>query len=380
MATTHKRDYYEVLEVTREVSADQVKSAYRKAAMQWHPDRNPDNKREAEERFREASEAYSVLSDEQKRAIYDRYGHAGLSNSGMDSGGVNSSVFVDFHDILGDLFGFEDLLGGGKRRGGRTRAQRGGDLRYDLTLSFEDAAAGVRTKLRIPRAENCEACKGTGAKAGTGMTTCETCRGQGQVVYQQGFFSVSRTCPNCRGEGRMIHERCTVCRGAGRLQKEHVIEVGIPAGVDTQTRLRVAGEGEPGVNGGPAGDLYVYLDVKEHPIFERRGADLYCTMPISIAQAALGTKVRVPTLQGEYELAITEGAQTGSIFRMKGKGLPNPNGGKGDLYVSVRVVTPAKLTREQRRLFEQLNEVLKTENKPAARNSNFFDRVKDIFG
>jgi molecular chaperone DnaJ len=379
MATTQKRDYYEVLEVTREVTSEQVKSAYRKAAMQWHPDRNPDNKREAEDRFREASEAYGVLSDEQKRAIYDRYGHAGLSNSGMDSG-VNSSVFVDFHDILGDLFGFEDLLGGGKRRGGRTRAQRGGDLRYDLTLSFDDAAAGVTTKLRIPRAENCTACKGTGAKSGTGMTTCETCRGQGQVVYQQGFFSVSRTCPNCRGEGQMIHERCTACRGAGRLQAERLIEVRIPAGVDTQTRLRVAGEGEPGVNGGPAGDLYVYLEVKEHPIFERRGADLYCTMPISIAQAALGTKVSVSTLQGEYELTITEGAQTGSIFRMKGKGLPNPNGGKGDLYVSVRVVTPAKLTRDQRKLFEQLNEVLKTENKPAARNSNFFGKVKDIFG
>jgi len=379
MAKGQKRDCYEVLGVARDATADQVKSAYRKAAMQFHPDRNPHDKHAAEEKFREASEAYSILSDAQKRSVYDQYGHAGLSSSGM-GGGVDSSIFMDFHDILGDLFGFEDLLGGGRRRGGRARAQRGNDLRYDLTLTFEDAAAGVTTKLRIPRRENCAACHGTGAKAGTGSTTCEACRGRGQLIYQQGFFSVTRTCPTCRGEGRTIREHCTECRGEGRILSERTIEVRIPAGVDTQTRLRVAEEGEPGVNGGPAGDLYVFLDVKEHPFFERRGPDLYCTIPLTMAQAALGAVISVPTLQGEQELKIPEGAQTGSIFRLKGRGLPNPQGGKGDLYVNVRVLTPTKLTREQRRIFEELSGVLKVENRPASRGSSFFDKVKDIFG
>jgi molecular chaperone DnaJ len=380
MPKGQKRDCYEVLGVAHDATAEQVKSAYRKAAMQFHPDRNPGDKHGAEEKFREASEAYSVLSDPQKRSVYDRYGHAGLSSSGM-GGGVDSSPFMDFQDILGDLFGFEDLLGGGRRRaGGRARAQRGNDLRYDLTLTFEDAAAGVTTKLRIPRRENCAACNGTGAKAGTGSTTCEACRGRGQLIYQQGFFSVTRTCPTCRGEGRTIREHCTECRGEGRVLHERSIEVRIPAGVDSQTRLRVADEGEPGVNGGPAGDLYVFLEVKEHPFFERRGADLYCTIPLTMAQAALGAVISVPTLQGEHELKIPEGAQTGSIFRLKGRGLPNPQGGKGDLYVNVRVVTPGKLTREQRRIFEELNGVLKAENRPASRGSSFFDKVKDIFG
>ncbi len=289
-------------------------------------------------------------------------------------------MFVDFHDILGDLFGFEDLLGGGRRKGGRARAQRGTDLRFDLSLTFEDAATGVTTRVRIPRHESCAACKGTGAKAGTGPTTCEACRGRGQLVYQQGFFSVTRTCPNCRGEGRFIREHCADCRGEGRILRERSMEVRIPAGVDSQTRLRIEGEGEPGVNGGPPGDLYVFLEVKEHPFFERRGSDLYCTIPITMAQAALGAEIEVPTLQGDYKLKITEGAQSGSIFRLKGRGLPNPHGGKGDLYVNVRVLTPAKLTREQRKIFEQLSAVLKAENHPATRGTSFFDKVKDIFG
>ena len=380
MTTTHKRDYYEVLEIQREASGEQIKSAYRKAAMQWHPDRNPEKKKEAEDRFREATEAYSVLSDPQKRAAYDRFGHAGVTTGGFEPG-FNQTIFDEFQDIFGEMFGLEDLFGmGGGRRGRSRRGQRGNDLRYDMTLSFEEAAAGVSTKVKVPRLESCEVCHGTGAKAGTGMTTCEACGGRGQLHYQQGFFAISRTCPSCRGAGQVIREACSKCRGQGRLEKEHTIELRVPAGVDSQTRLRVSGEGEPGANGGSPGDLYVFLTVKEHPVFERRNADLYCTIPVTIAQAALGVEIPVPTLNGEERLHIPEGTQSGQIFRLKGKGLPNPHGGKGDLYVNIRVTVPQKLTREQRKLFEQLREVLRADNKPAERSSSFFDKVKDIFG
>jgi molecular chaperone DnaJ len=383
MAASKQQDFYVMLDVARDASADQIKSAYRKAAMQWHPDRNPENKQEAEHKFREATEAYSVLSDPQKRSIYDRYGHAGLGSRGFEPGGFNASIFDDFQDILGDLFGFEDILGGGRRRGGAgrgPRGQRGSDLRYDMTLSFEDAAAGVNTKIHISRHEACEACKGTGAKPGTGMSTCKTCGGRGQVSYSQGFFSITRTCPACQGVGQVIRDACATCRGQGRIERERTLEVGIPAGVDSGTRLRMAGHGEPGTNGGPAGDLYIFLEVKEHAFFERRGADLYCTIPVSISQASLGDKVKVPTLAGEEELEVPEGTQSGQIFRKKSKGLANPHGGRGDLYVSVRVEIPSKVTREQRRLLEQLGQSLKVENKPTERSSNFFDKVKDIFG
>ena len=382
MAQATKRDYYETLGVTRDAQADQIKSAYRKAALRWHPDRNPERKQEAEEQFRQATEAYSVLSDPQKRAVYDRYGHAGLSGTGFEPG-FNSSIFEEFQDIFGDFFGFEDLFGGGRRRGGRGRArgQRGNDLRYDMALTFEEAAAGVATKIKVPRREVCESCKGTGAKAGTGMVACQTCGGRGQLHYQQGFFAISRTCPACRGQGQMIREACAQCRGQGMIERERTIELRIPAGVDNQTRLRVAGEGEAGSNGGPPGDLYVFLEVKEHPFFERRNADLYCSIPVSIAQAALGAEISVPTLNGEEKLKVPEGTQSGTIFRLKGKGLPNPHGGgRGDLYVNIRIVTPTKLTREQRKLFEQLEQIQKVENKPSERSSSFFDKVKDIFG
>lgn len=374
------RDYYEVLGVARDADADQIKSAYRKAALKWHPDRNPENKTEAEENFRACSEAYSVLSDAQKRAVYDRYGHAGLSGRGFEAGGFNSSIFEEFQDILGDLFGIDDAMGGGRRRGRGSRGQRGADLRYDLSMSFEEAAEGASTKIRIARQEACESCRGTGAKAGTGMTTCKTCGGRGQLAYQQGFFSITRTCPACQGVGQVIKEACTTCRGQGRIERERTLEVGIPAGVDTGTRLRMAGQGEPGTNGGPAGDLYIFLEVKEHPLFERRGADLYCTIPVSITQAALGAKITVPTLKGQEELELAEGTQSGQIFRKRGKGLPNPHGGRGDLYIDVRVLIPTKVSREQRRLLEQLGTTLKVENKPAERSSSFFDKVKDIFG
>jgi molecular chaperone DnaJ len=347
--------------------------------MQWHPDRNPENKHEAGERFREATEAYSVLSDPEKRAMYDRYGHAAVSRGGFEPG-FNPSIFEEFQDIFGDFFGFEDMFGGGRRRGRGGRGQRGNDLRYDMTLSFEEAAAGVVTKIKVPRLETCDACKGTGAKAGTGMAVCQSCGGRGQLHYQQGFFAISRTCPACRGAGQVIRESCPKCRGQGRIEHERTIELRIPAGVDSETRLRVSGEGEPGMNGGSPGDLYVFLTVKEHPLFERRGSDLYCTIPVTVAQAALGAEIAVPTLNGTEMLKVPEGTQSGQIFRLKGRGLPNPHGGKGDLYVNVRVITPSKLTREQRRLFEQLAQILRVENKPVERNSSFFDKVKDIFG
>ena len=376
MARASQRDFYEVLEVTREASVEEIKGAYRKAALKWHPDRNPTNKEEAEVKFRECTEAYSVLSDPQKRQIYDTYGHAGLSGAGTD---FNSSVFQDFHDILGDFFGFEDLFGGGRR--GRSRVQRGADLRYDMTLTFEEAAAGVTTKVKLPKQELCAACNGTGAKKGTGVTTCQTCGGRGQMAYQQGFFTITRTCPACQGAGQIIRERCTECHGQGRLEREKTIELRIPPGVDTGTRLRVGGEGEAGPNGGPPGDLYVVLEVKDHQFFERRGADLYCTIPVSVAQAALGTELMVPALAGEEKLKIPEGTQSDAVFRVKGKGLPDPRGGgKGDLYYHVRVLTPTKLTREQRKLMEQLGATLKVDNRPAERNSSIFEKVKDIFG
>jgi molecular chaperone DnaJ len=377
MAKANQRDFYEVLGVARTASVDEIKSAYRKAALKWHPDRNPQNKHEAEVKFRESTEAYSVLSDAQKRQVYDTYGHAGLS--GVGGADFNSTIFQDFHDIFGDFFGFEDLFSGGRR--GRSRVQRGADLRYDMTLTFEEAAAGVSTKIKLARQEYCEVCNGTGAKAGTGVVACQTCGGRGQLAYQQGFFTITRTCPACQGAGQIVRERCPDCRGQGRLERERTIELRVPPGVDTSTRLRVAGEGEPGPNGGPAGDLYVVLEVKEHPFFERRGADLYCTIPVSIVQAALGTELQVPGLTGEEKLKIPEGTQGGAVFRIKGKGMPDPRGGgKGDLYYHVRVMTPVKLTREQRKLVEQLGTTLKVENKPADRNSTLFDKVKDIFG
>ncbi len=380
MATSKQRDFYEVLGIARDATPEQIKSAYRKAAMQWHPDRNPDNKHAAEHNFREATEAYSILSDAQKRAAYDRFGHAGVTGRGFETGGFNETIFADFQDIFGDLFGFENVFGGRQRGGRGQRGQRGADQRYDMTLSFEDAAAGVSTKIHLSRHEVCAACKGTGAKSGTGMVTCRTCGGRGQMSYSQGFFSITRTCPACQGTGQVIREACVECRGQGRVERERTLEVGIPAGVDSGTRLRMAGQGEPGTNGGPPGDLYIFLEVKEHSFFERRGADLICTIPVSFPQAALGTVIKVPLLRGEEDLEIPEGTQSGQIFRLKGKGLPNPHGGRGDMYVNVRVLTPSKVSREQRRILEQLGQSMKVENKPAERSSSFFDKVKDIFG
>jgi molecular chaperone DnaJ len=353
--------------------------------MQFHPDRNPDNAA-AEEKFKECSEAYAVLADREKRALYDRFGHAGV-NAGPAAGGFgfDPSVFQDFSDLfgnLGDVFGFGDLFGGagGSRR--RTRAQRGADLRADLDLEFEQAAFGHVTEVRIKRHETCDSCKGSGAAAGKGAVTCNTCAGRGQVITtRQGFlsFSVARTCPTCAGAGSVIADPCTKCRGQQRVVRERTIEVTVPAGIEDATRIRYAGQGDAGVYGGPPGDLYVVLRVQEHKFFEREGKDLYCAVPISFPQAALGAQIKVPTLDGEHELKIPEGTQTGTVFRLRNRGLPAVNShGKGDLFIEIKVSTPAKLTRQQRELMQQLDSTLQQENKPERRG--LLGKMKNMFG
>jgi molecular chaperone DnaJ len=367
-----KRDYYEILGLGREADDQQIKAAYRKLAMQHHPDRNPNNK-EAEEQFKEAAEAYSVLSDPQKRAAYDRFGHQGLSAAG----GFDPGAFSDFSDILGNLFNLDDLFGGGQRR--RNRAQRGDDVRYDLEISFEDAVFGISAEIQVPTVERCRRCDGKGAEPGSGTTTtCPTCHGRGEVIYQQSFLSIRRACGTCGGVGHLIRNPCKECRGQGYRQVQRKIKVNIPAGVDNGTRLRLSGEGHPGANGGPQGDLYVVLKVKEHPFFERNEADLHCTIPLNIAQAALGADIEVPTLEEPYKLKIPEGTQNGTQFRIRHKGVPIVNShARGDLYVHIDVRIPAKLTREQKKLLEQLRETLPADNQPAEKG--LFEKVKDYF-
>ncbi len=367
-----KRDYYEVLGVSKGASDAEIKSAYRKLAVKYHPDKNPGD-HEAEEMFKEAAEAYSVLSDSNKRTSYDRFGHAGANGQGF--GGFDAQGFSNIEDIF-DLFGFGDMFGG-RGRSSRTAAQRGADLRYDIEISLEDAAQGKDEKLRIPRLETCEDCDGRGAEKGTEPETCVGCGGAGQTRYQQGFFSVMRTCPNCGGRGQVIKSPCKKCRGAGRVEKEKSLEVKIPAGVETGSRLRVNGEGESGTNGGPAGDLYVVIHVKEHETFERQGANLYASVPISFAQAALGAEIPVKTLDGEQNLKIPAGTQTGTVFRIKNEGMPVLGGrGKGDLFVAATVITPKHLTKDQRKLLEQLAEIEDTE----FQDESFMDKVRNIFG
>jgi len=369
-----RRDYYEVLGVSRDAGEQEIKSAYRKMALKYHPDRNPNDK-EAEEKFKEAAEAYSVLSDPQKRATYDQFGHEGLAGAG--GAGFNPEAFTDFADIFGDFFGFGDLFGSGSARR-RSQAQRGADLRYDLEISFEDAVFGLHTEIKFPKLETCSRCNGRGAEPGSGPTTCSTCGGRGQVRYQQGFFSISRTCPTCHGSGQVITRPCTRCHGEGRVRTERKLKINIPPGVDNGTRLRLAGEGEPGFNNGPPGDLYVVLKVKEHPIFEREDADLHCTIPVNVAQAALGAEIKIPTLEGEETIKLPPGVQTGGVFRLRGKGVPHVNGhGRGDLVLHINVIIPTKLTREQKKLFEQLLDLLPAENQPAEKG--IFERVKDYF-
>lgn len=370
-----KRDYYEVLSVSRTCTEQELKSAYRRLAVKFHPDKNPGDA-SAEEKFKEAAEAYSVLSDAEQRRRYDRFGHAGVSSS-AGAGNWGAPGFGGIEDILGDLFGFGDVFGGARGGGRRSTAQRGADLRYDLEISLEEAAQGMTAQLRIPRLETCDTCKGLGAKAGTQPENCSTCSGSGQVRYQQGFFSVARTCHVCRGAGRVIKDPCETCKGAGRVEREKQMEVKIPAGVETGSRLRVSGEGESGMQGGSPGDLYVVIHVAEHDQFERQGSNLYEAVPITFAQAALGADIMVKTLDGEEKLKVPTGTQTGTVFRLRGKGMPALGGrGKGDLFVSVTLITPTSLSREQRKLLEQLAEV---ESKDLE-DKGLVDKVRDIFG
>jgi molecular chaperone DnaJ len=367
-----KRDYYEVLGVERGADEQAIKSAYRKLALKYHPDRNPGDK-SAEERFKEAAEAYSVLSDGQKRAAYDRYGHQGVAGA---PGGFDPNAFSGFEDIFGDFFGFGDLFGGGGRR--RNRPQRGDDVRYDLEIAFEDVMNGLTADIQVPRMEACTRCTGSGAEPNDGLTVCPVCRGKGEVIYQQSFLSVRRTCSQCHGRGQIIRRPCVECKGEGYQRKERKLKVNIPAGVDTGTRLRLANEGQPGANGGPYGDLYVFLSIKEHPVFDRDGENLHCTIPVNVAQAALGTDVDVLTLDGLQTVKIPEGTQSGTKIRLKNLGVPRLNGsGRGDLFVHVEVRVPTRLTREQRKLLEQLQETLPAENQP--HEKSLLDKVKDYF-
>lgn len=374
-----KRDYYEVLGVSRNASEQELKSAYRKLAVKHHPDKNQGDTK-AEEQFKEAAEAYSVLSNADQRARYDRFGHEGVGAGANANWGA--SGFGNIEDILGDIFGFGDVFGGGRSSSSARRAnapQRGSDLRYDLEITLEDAIEGLSAPLRIPRLEMCDVCGGNGAAKGTKPDTCATCNGTGQVRYQQGFFAVARTCATCRGTGQVTRTPCEKCEGYGRIENEKTIDVKIPAGVETGSRLRVSGEGEGGTNNGPAGDLYVVISVKEHERFERQGANLYTVTPLTFSQAALGAELDVETIgKDENEkLKIPAGTQSGSVFRVKGKGMPILGGrGRGDLFVAAQVVTPKKLTREQRTLFEQLAEV---ENEEAG-DEGLLGKVRSIFG
>ena len=369
-----KRDYYEVLGVVRTASEQEIKSAYRKLALQYHPDRNPNNP-DAEEKFKEASEAYSVLTDADKRSAYDRFGHAGVGGMG---GGFDAGA-VDLSEILNDFlgFGFGEMFGGGGRR--RSRAQRGPDLREDITLEFEEAAFGTETQVTVRRHETCETCHGTGSAPGKAPVACKSCNGHGQVRYQQGFFTMSRTCPTCQGMGTVITDPCATCKGEARVLRQRVVDAKVPAGVEDGTRIRFSGLGEAGAFGGPAGDLYVVLHVKEHSFFEREGNDLHCVIPISFTQAALGTEIVVPTLEGEHKLKVPEGTQSGTTLRIRSKGVPVLNGrGKGDLFVEVRVQTPSKINKRQRELLQELDGITPVENKPQKRT--LLGKVRDIFG
>ena len=375
MSTRTKTDFYDLLGVPKNASEQEIKSAYRKLALKFHPDRNPGDK-QAEEKFKEAAEAYSVLQDPEKRQRYDAYGHAGLAGA-AGGAGFDPAAFSDFGDILGDFFGFGDAFG--RRRSG---PRRGADLRYNLDLSFEEAAFGTETHIRIPRSEPCGSCGGSGNAQGSSPQTCSACNGAGQVTFAQGFFSVARTCGRCRGAGRIITHPCKECHGEGQLARERKIQIKIPGGVDTGSQLRVSGEGEMGAAGGPPGDLYVVIRAQEHSFFRRDGANLFCEMPVAFTQAALGATIEVPTPDGaKAKVAVPEGTQSGATFRVRGHGVTHLGArGRGDLHVSVRVIVPTKLSAEQRKLLEQLQKTLPVPELKDTKERSFFEKVKDILG
>jgi len=377
-----KRDYYDVLGVARGASADELKKAYRQKAKELHPDRNSDNPN-AEAQFKEVNEAYDVLKDADKKAAYDRFGHAafegGMGGGGRGAqgfGGGNADFASAFSDVFEDLFG--DFMGGGRGGGGRSRAQRGSDLRYNLRVSLEEAHQGVQKTINVPSSVACDTCRGTGAEGGAEPVTCPTCSGMGKVRAQQGFFTVERTCPTCNGMGQIVKNPCRSCAGSGRIERERALSVNIPAGVETGTRIRLAGEGEAGLRGGPSGDLYIFIEVKDHPIFQRDGVHLFCRVPISITTAALGGEVEVPTIDGgRSRVKVPAGAQTGKQMRLRAKGMPAlRGGGVGDMVLELAVETPVNLTARQRELlmeFEKLSE----ENNPEGKT--FFSKVKGFW-
>ena len=371
-----KRDYYEVLGVNRDASDEDIKKAYRKLAMKWHPDRNPDNPK-AEERFKEAKEAYEILTDAQKRPIYDQFGHAGVDQAAAGAGAAGAGAgFGNFADAFGDIF--SDIFGGGR---GRSNVYRGADLRYNLEISLEDAARGTETRIRIPAMEECATCKGSGAKPGTSPTTCPTCQGHGQVRMQQGFFSIQQTCPRCHGTGKIVASPCQTCGGAGRVKQHKTLAVKIPAGVDEGDRIRLSGEGEAGTNGGPSGDLYVVIHLKPHSVFTRDHNDLHCEMPISITAAALGDDIEIPTLDGYAKIKVPGGTQTGQMFRLRGKGIKGVrSSGHGDLICHVAVETPVNLTPRQKELLQELEAInLKDNGRHNPRAKSWMDKVKEFF-
>ncbi|MEL7460444.1 MAG: molecular chaperone DnaJ [Pseudomonadota bacterium] len=369
-----KRDYYDVLGVSKGAGADEIKKAYRQKAKALHPDRNADNPN-AEAEFKEANEAYEVLKDADKKAAYDRFGHAAFEG-GMGGGGARPGQgdFGSFSDIFDDLFG--DMMGG--RGSGGQRASRGSDLRYNLGVTLEEASAGLQKTINVPTAVACDSCTGTGSEAGTEPTTCPTCSGMGKVRAQQGFFTVERTCPTCNGLGQIIKNPCKVCAGAGRVEKNRALSVNIPAGVETGTRIRLAGEGEAGLRGGPQGDLYIFIEVEPHPLFERDGVNLHCRVPVSLTDAALGGDIEVPTIDGgRSRVKVPAGAQSGKQMRLRGKGMPALRGGiTGDMFIELAVETPVNLTGKQKELLREFAELSKDNN---PESSGFFDRVKNFW-
>ena len=371
-----KRDFYEILGLARNASDDEIKKAYRKLAMKFHPDRNPDGK-DSEEKFKEAKQAYEILCDPDKRSAYDQFGHAGVDPSAGMGGGAGAAGFGGFADAFSDIFG--DIFGGGAGGRSRSNVYRGADLRYNLEIGLEEAARGVETKIRVPTLDECEICHGSGAKAGTQPSTCPTCGGHGQVRMQQGFFSIQQTCPHCRGSGKIISEPCAACQGQGRVKKHKTLSVKIPAGIDEGDRIRLAGEGEAGVNGGPAGDLYVQIHLKAHAIFQREGDDLHCEMPVSFTTAALGGELEIPTLEGHARVKIPPETQTGKAFRLKAKGIKGVRShATGDLICHVVVETPVNLSEKQRELLKEFD-LLAAGRNNNPRAQSFMDKIKAFF-